>query len=345
MQDDFHGRSTYATGPKTPVLGCECGERGCWPLMARIAVTPDDAHSPVNWRSHPIRTVQEPSLTSGTPDVRSAQIQEFLVAGREAAEAGSWVAAGLAWIEAAKLGSLEGANAVSLVAAPHIRSVADSGDADAQALIAGILMDYYAADALPVAIGYAKAAAEAGHPAGLRTYGYMVQNGMGEEANEARAIELYRAAADKGDGYAAFNLGILARSAKVKFTTHDGCIRLLTQAANSGIVAAGARLADELAAIDRDQEALAWLVWAGERGHDGAMNAASDWYRDGIGTPVDHVQAVRWLLPLTAKLNTDAVHKAHLLGELMTDEQIREAGRLSGHPVEAEITLATRGEA
>ena len=195
-------------------------------------------------------------MTSATPDARSAQIQEFLLAGQDAAEAGRWVAAGLAWIEAAKLGSLDGANVVSRVAAPHIRSAADSGDVDAQALIAGILMDYYEADALPMAIGYAKAAAEAGHPAGLRTYGYMVQNGLGEEADEARAIELYQAAAAMGDGYAAFNLGVLARSAKVRFTTHDECIRLLTQAANSGIVPAGARLADELAAIDRDEEEI-----------------------------------------------------------------------------------------
>ena len=59
------------------------------------------------------------------------------------------------------------------------------------------------------------------------------------------------------------------------------------------------------------------------------MNAASDWYRDGIGTPVDNVQAMRWLLPLTAKLNIDAVHKAHQLGELMTDEQ---SARQDGSP-------------
>jgi hypothetical protein len=41
MKDHFHGRSTDAMGPKTPVLGCECGEWGCWPLMARITVTDD----------------------------------------------------------------------------------------------------------------------------------------------------------------------------------------------------------------------------------------------------------------------------------------------------------------
>ncbi|TXS32009.1 hypothetical protein EAO70_00830 [Streptomyces sp. adm13(2018)] len=38
MQDHFLGRSTNAMGPKTPVLGCECGEWGCRPLMARITL-------------------------------------------------------------------------------------------------------------------------------------------------------------------------------------------------------------------------------------------------------------------------------------------------------------------
>ncbi|MFD8255637.1 hypothetical protein [Streptomyces werraensis] len=41
MEDHFHGRSSGAMGPKTPLLGCECGEWGCWPLMAAITVTPD----------------------------------------------------------------------------------------------------------------------------------------------------------------------------------------------------------------------------------------------------------------------------------------------------------------
>ncbi|MEU0871699.1 hypothetical protein [Nocardia brasiliensis] len=41
MDDHFHGRSTMATGSKTPVLVCECGEWGCWPLLAEITVTED----------------------------------------------------------------------------------------------------------------------------------------------------------------------------------------------------------------------------------------------------------------------------------------------------------------
>lgn len=41
MLEHFLGLSTNAMGPKTPVLGCECGECGCWPLMVRITATAD----------------------------------------------------------------------------------------------------------------------------------------------------------------------------------------------------------------------------------------------------------------------------------------------------------------
>ena len=280
-------------------------------------------------------------MSAKTPQPHAARIQELLVAGQDAAEADQWVAAALSWVEASKLGSLDGANAVSRVAAPRIRLLADGGDVDAQAVMAGILVDFYTADALPMAVGYAKAAADAGHPAGLRTYGYMFSRGLGVEEDHRRAFELSLAAAEKGDGYGAFNAVMIQLRAEKKTITHAECIRLLTQAAEGGNVEAGALLADRLSAEDRDEEALKWYVWAAERGHDGATNAAADWYRDGLGTAPDDTQAMRWLLTLAAKLNLDAVHKAHTIGARMTDDQIREAGRLANLPDQAEIMVAT----
>ena len=47
LEEHFRGRSTDAMGPKTPVLGCECGEWGCWPLMTQITV----AANHVTWDS------------------------------------------------------------------------------------------------------------------------------------------------------------------------------------------------------------------------------------------------------------------------------------------------------
>ncbi|WP_199881419.1 hypothetical protein [Streptomyces sp. CB03911] len=65
-------------------------------------------------------------------------------------------------------------NAVSHVAPPRIKPMADAGDHDARALMAGTLMDYSTEDALPTAVGYAEASAAAGHAAGLGTFGFML---------------------------------------------------------------------------------------------------------------------------------------------------------------------------
>ena len=39
MERHFRGGSTETFGPATPVLGGECGDWGCWPLLCRISVT------------------------------------------------------------------------------------------------------------------------------------------------------------------------------------------------------------------------------------------------------------------------------------------------------------------
>src|SRR5918994_3771974 len=39
LDEHFHGRRAGADSPATPVLGCDCGEWGCWPFMAHIDVT------------------------------------------------------------------------------------------------------------------------------------------------------------------------------------------------------------------------------------------------------------------------------------------------------------------
>ncbi|MGV9413517.1 hypothetical protein ACWDOP_26760 [Nocardia sp. NPDC003693] len=41
LADSFRGNAPGATGSKVPLLGCECGETGCWPLPAAVTVTED----------------------------------------------------------------------------------------------------------------------------------------------------------------------------------------------------------------------------------------------------------------------------------------------------------------
>lgn len=273
---------------------------------------------------------------------RQERIDGYLATGRSAAEAGDWIAAGSAWIEAAKLGSLDGANLVSRTAAPHLMRPADAGDVEAQAALAGILMDYYDEDALPRAVRYATQAANAGNAQAQRTLGFMYARGLGVAQDPRRAAELWRDASQGGDGYAAFNLAGLHIQGDVPLADEDECLRLLTVAAERGVVEAGAVLADRLAAVDRDEEALTWILWAAEHGYVDAMFAAGCWYRDGIGTPRDEVQAMRWYFTMLDHGNGDGIHEAIQLAKAgMTDDQIREAARLAGQEAYGEVTIQT----
>ncbi|MEV5800509.1 tetratricopeptide repeat protein [Streptomyces collinus] len=259
--------------------------------------------------------------------------------GRRAAEAGDWVAAGHAFVRAAMEGSAQGAELATRVTVELV-PLADSGSVEAAALLAGIYLEYFHESALPMAVRYARAAAEAGHPAGQRTYGYTLMMGLGVEEDRERAAELFRAAAEGGDAYGRFNLAQL-------IDDPDESLRLFEAAAREGIVVAGAVLADRLSALDRDEEALGWYVWAAERGHKGAMNAAACWYRDGFGTAPDPVQAVRWFFVMLAHGDGDGIHEAIQLAKAgaLDEEQVREAGRLAGDPGAAEVLISTvRGD-
>ncbi|MFD8260176.1 tetratricopeptide repeat protein [Streptomyces griseoluteus] len=254
--------------------------------------------------------------------------------GRRAAEAGDWVAAGHVFVRAAMEGSTEGAELVAQVTVELV-SLADGGSAEAAALLAGIYLEHFDESALPMAERYARVAAEAGIPAGQRTYGHMLVMGLGVEEDRSRAAELFRAAAEGGDA-CVFNLAQLVDAP-------DESLRLLEAAAREGVVAAGAVLADRLSALDRDEEALGGYVWAAERGHVGAMNAAACWYRDGFGTTQDPVQAVRWFFVMFAHGDGNGSHEAIQLAKAgaLNEEQIRDAGQLAGDPGAAEALIGT----
>jgi TPR repeat protein len=271
------------------------------------------------------------------------QASALIAEGRQAAAVGDWKSAVTSWIAASKAGGLEAANLVT-TAAPQLKALAEAGDVDAKAMLAGILVDFFDDSALPLAFEHATAAAREGHPAALRTLGLMYRTGRGAEANPFQAEALFFAASKAGDAYAAFNLAGMHITGDVRpeVRDHEECLRLLRQAVDGGVVEAAAVLADQLSAVDRDAEALTWYVYAAEHGHAGAMFAAGCRYRDGVGTAPHPVQAVRWFLTMLDHGEGDGVHEAIQLAKLgMTDEQIRDAGRLSGHQDDAEHLIHT----
>ena len=265
--------------------------------------------------------------------------------GRRAAASGDWKSAVSAWIAGSNAGSLEAANLVLTAIAP-LKDQADAGNVEAQAVLAGVLLDYLDDSALPMAFSYAAAAARAGHPAAQRTLGLMYRTGRGIEASALQAEELFATASKAGDAYAAFNLAGMHITGDVRSKDHTDCLRLLRQAFDGGVTQAAAVLGDQLAATYEDTEALNWYVQAAEHGHVGAMFAAACWYRDGRGAAPDPVQAVRWFLSMLEHGNGDGIHEAiQLAKQGMTDEQIRAAGQLAGRQTEAETLILTVREA
>ena len=266
---------------------------------------------------------------------------DFIERGQRAAAKGDWKTAVTAWIAGSNAGSLESANLV-LTAVPPLKAQADEGDIGAQALLAGVMLDFFQESALPVALVYATAAARAGHPAAQRTLGVMYRTGQGVATDMRQAEVLFTAAARAGDAYAAFNLAGMHITGDVEVRDHDQCLRLLRQAVSEGVTEAAAVLGDRLAAVDEDAEALDWYLYAAQRGHAGCMFAAGCSYRDGLGTAPDPVQAVRWFLAMLDKGNGDGIHEAiQLAKQDMTEEQIRTAGQLASRPSEAETLIRT----
>ena len=111
---------------------------------------------------------------------------EFIERGQRAATRKNWKAAATAWIAGSNAGSLESANLV-LTAVSPLKAQADDRDVDAQALLAGVLLDFVHDSALPMVLTYATAAARAGHSAAQHTLGLMYRTGCGVEADTFQA--------------------------------------------------------------------------------------------------------------------------------------------------------------
>ncbi|MFD1086339.1 tetratricopeptide repeat protein [Micromonospora andamanensis] len=180
-----------------------------------------------------------------------------------------------------------------------------------------------------------EAAAADGDPEAQRSLAFLLDGGADGLGDPTRAMALYRAAAQAGDGYAAYNLG-------VKESDHHEAVRWLRRAAEAGVHEAYPHLANHLSELDIDDEALRWYVRGAEIGHPGCMFAAACWYRDGFGGPVDLVQALRWYLAMLSAGVGDGIHEAHKIVPMMTDDQIHEAGRLAGRISEADVFVARR---
>ncbi|MFG2040628.1 tetratricopeptide repeat protein [Dactylosporangium sp. NPDC048998] len=239
---------------------------------------------------------------------------------------------GTQWLlRAAKADSVAAWRELELVG-PRLRARAD-GD-DRAATLLGVVLAFHLGDPL-AGVGVLEGPAGRGDPEAQRALAFLLHRNPAVEQDEARAMTLYRAAAEAGDAYAAYNLGVSA---------HDPqeAIRWLRQAAAAGITESYPSLGDRLSALDLDEEALSWYLRGAAHGHKGCMFAAACWFRDGFGGPVDLVQSLRWYLQMLDAGSGDGIHEAHKIVPRMSDDEIHEAGRLAGRILEADVFVAQR---
>lgn len=266
-------------------------------------------------------------------------IRELLERGDHAMDADDFVSAGNWYFHAKRRGSVEGRDKARALQ-PRLEILADQGDLDAKVLVAGLLLER--GEELPRAASLLEAAAAESVVEGMRELGFVLAVGMGADPDPSRANDLYRTAADAGDGYAAYNLAVNYYRGHGVGKNFREFSKWLNMAGELGIPEACAVLGDQCAKKGLDSDSLQWYLRAARSSHVPAMLVAARCYRDGVGVAADPVQAVRWLLAPLDRGNGDGIHEAIELASSMTIDQIREAGRLSGHSDDAELLVSRR---
>ncbi|MET8461478.1 tetratricopeptide repeat protein [Micromonospora zamorensis] len=221
---------------------------------------------------------------------------------------------------------------------PVLKAQAELGNTHARTMLGVIFMLYV--DAPKETIDFLDQSASEGDVVAQRTLAYLLERGQGVAVEQERAVQLYRAAAEGGDGIAAFNLGLHYANGHVLEVDVSSAVHWLRVAAEAKIAEAYAIIGNHLSFLDLDEEALEWYLVGAKAGQVNCMFVVGGWYRDGVGTSVNLVQSLRWFLAMLNEGSGDGVHEAHQFVSRMTSEEVREAARLAGRPLDADVFLA-----
>jgi hypothetical protein len=228
---------------------------------------------------------------------------------------------------------------------PVLTAAAQTGHVEAQYSLGSAMMTFGPGEHRAEAARWSEAAARVGHAGAQRALGLLLEAGDGVPRDRPRAMTLYLAAAASSDAVAQFHAGIGSILGKGLPVDLDKGIAWLQKAAAQGCAPAFLPLATELAGLDREVEARPWFAREAERGNVAIMLHVGRWYRDGVGGPVDRVQAARWFMTAFVKhKNAVGVQEMHELAGAMTEDELWAAARLSGGESVAASFLSLRGE-
>ena len=159
-------------------------------------------------------------------------------------------------------------------------------------------------------------ASELGSPIAMNNLATYYETGLGVAKNEARAVELYRQAADGGDPYAMLNLGLAYRYGRLGVEQDEKKAKaILKKAASGGVEGAKQELTNNArepgqreireareAEKRHDFEAAAALYrLAADKGNTFAMGQMGDVHFSGIGAMQNYGLAHDWYLKAAQK--------------------------------------------
>ena len=177
---------------------------------------------------------------------------------------------------------------------------------------------------LPIAASV-QANAQAGDSVAMATLGWLYESGHGVTADAGKAAGYYRAAADKGDGFAKWRLGVMIDRNLAEGTPSEA-IQLFREAAADRTSGAAASLGVMYASgrgVDQDFEAaMRYYQAAAHMGDAHGLEGIGVLYANGQGVERDMREALaHWLVAASAG-NGDA---KTLLGQYMPSASSPEA--------------------
>jgi TPR repeat protein len=169
-----------------------------------------------------------------------------------------------------------------------------------------------------------------GDPVAQRTLALLLMKSPDRPVD--RILRLLDASARAGDGWSAYTLaGIFARGDGVP-PDPGLAVQWARLAIASGVTATYALMAGF---AQRPESQLGWYLDGAAAGDAACIEQAAQRYRDGVGTPVDRVQALRWFLVLDGP-------QAEQSAADLPDELVRQAGYMANRVARANAIIAAR---
>ena len=140
--------------------------------------------------------------------------------------------------------------------------------------------------------------ADKGYASAQFQLGWMYDQGLGVQQNEAEAVNWYRKAAEQRDAYAQLNLGVMHANGRGVQKNEAVAVNWFRKSAEQGNAIAQFKLGlmyGNGEGIPKDEaEAVNWIRKAAEQGHANAQFSLGVGYANGQVVQLDEVEAVSW---------------------------------------------------